>query len=466
MATRIEKDTLGPVEVPAEAYYGAQTARAVKNFPVSGLRASPALVEAYAQVKRAAALANKDAGALAAELSGAIVKACDEILEGKLRDQFVVDVFQAGAGTSFNMNLNEVLANRANEILGGKKGEYKPVNPNDHVNMAQSTNDTMPTAVHLACLRRARELGPGIDAMILAMDRKAEEFKDVLKGGRTHLQDAMPITMGQHFSACEATLRRAGSRVREAAEGLTALAIGGTAVGTGTNITKGYRKNVLKYLSEATGFNLTPPADARAAMRSAYPLLDVSCALRNFAVELSRIASDFRLMDSGPMTGIGEMRMPPVQPGSSIMPGKVNPVMAECLNMICFQVIGHDQVIALGAEHGQFEINVFWPVISYNLLQALEILGSYLPHFAKECLDGIAVEREICAHYAETSPALATVLNPLIGYAKAAEIAKEAVKRKVSIRKLLKEKGFLADEEIERLFDPKNLTGALESADA
>ena len=465
-ATRTEKDTLGPVEVPADSYYGAQTARAVANFPVSGLRESPALVEAYVEVKKAAARANREAGALDERLAGAIIAACDEVIGGKLREQFVVDVFQAGAGTSFNMNVNEVLANRANELLGGKKGEYKPVNPNDHVNMAQSTNDTMPTAVHVASRRRVRELGAGLEALTASLARKAVEYKDLLKGGRTHLQDAMPITMGQHFASCAASVRKAGARVLAAGDGLAEVALGGTATGVGTNITKGYRKNSLRFLSEQTGMTFTPPEDPRAAMRSAYLLADVSAALRNLAVELSRIASDFRLMDSGPMTGIGEMRMPPVQPGSSIMPGKVNPVMAECLNMICFQVMGHDHVVALGAEHGQFEINVFWPVIAYNLLQALEILGNYLPHFAKNCVDGIQVEAEICAHYAETTPSLATVLNPMIGYAKAAEIAKEAVKRKMSIRKLLKEKALLSDAEIERLFDPKNLTGALDSPDA
>jgi aspartate ammonia-lyase len=466
-AVRIEKDTLGPIEVPADAYWGVQTQRAIRNFPVSGLRESPALVEAYVHIKRAAALANKEAGALDAKLSEAIVRACEEILEGKLRDQFVVDVFQAGAGTSFNMNVNEVIANRANELLGGKKGEYRPIHPNDHVNMAQSTNDTMPTAIHLACLRRLRELEPGIEALAGAFRRKAGEFQDVLKGGRTHLQDAMPITMGQHFAACADVVERAGKILtKEKAEGLLAVALGGTAVGTGTNITKGYRKNALRHLSEATGFPLRPPSDPRAAMRSAFPLAEVSAAMRNLAVELSRVANDLRLMDSGPMTGIGELRMPPVQPGSSIMPGKVNPVMAECLNMICFQLMGCDHVVALGAEHGQFEINVFWPVIAFNLIFGLEILGRYLPHFAKNCIEGIEVEREICARYAETSPALATVLNPLIGYAKAAEIAKEAVKRKVSIRVLLKEKGFLSDEEIEKLFDPRNLTGALDLADA
>jgi aspartate ammonia-lyase len=463
---RIEKDTLGPVEVPAHAYWGAQTQRAVRNFPVSGLRESPALVEAYAEVKRAAARANREAGALEPRLADAITAACEEILAGKLRDQFPVDVFQAGAGTSFNMNVNEVLANRANELLGGKKGEYKPLNPNDHVNMSQSTNDTMPTAVHVACLRRLRELKPGIDALVAAFERKAAATEDALKGGRTHLQDAMPITMGQHMRAAATSVRKAGAIVMKAAEGLREVALGGTAVGTGTNITKGYRKNALRHLSEATGFDLQPPEDPRHAMRSGFALMDVSGTLRALAIELSRVANDLRLMDSGPMTGIGELRMPPVQPGSSIMPGKVNPVMAECLNMICFQVIGHDHVVALGVEHGQFEINVFWPVIAYNMLQALEILGRYLPHFAKACIDGIEVEREICSHYAEISPSLATVLNPVIGYAKAAEIVKEAVKRKVTIRALLKEKNLLSDAEIARLFDAKNLTGALDSPEA
>ncbi len=464
---RIEKDTLGPVEVPEDAYWGAQTQRAICNFPVSGLRESPALVEAYVHIKRAAALANRDSGKLRPEIADAIVRAADEILvEGRFRDQFPVDVFQAGAGTSFNMNVNEVLANRACELLGKRKGDVGTVHPNDHVNMSQSTNDTFPTATHLACLRRARELAPGVDALAASFERKGEEWKDLLKAGRTHLQDAMPITLGQQMRSYAESIRKAGDAVRSAADGLREVALGGTAVGTGTNITPGYRRRVLRYLSEATGFELRAPADPRHAMRSAFALQHYSAALRGLAIELSRIASDLRLMDSGPMTGMAELRMPPVQPGSSIMPGKVNPVMAECLNMICFQVMGHDHVVAIAAEHGQFEINVFWPVIAYNLLQATEILARYLPHFAKECVEGMVAEKERCAFYAETTPALATVLNPLIGYARAAEIAKEAVARRVSVRTLLKEKGFLSDQEIERLFDPRALTGALDSPDA
>lgn len=455
---RIEKDSLGTKEVPAQAYYGIQTARAIENFPVSGLKAHPRFVEAYVLLKKAAALANMRMGILKPEIGNAIVKAADEILEGRLRDQFVVDVFQAGAGTSHNMNTNEVLANRAIEILGGVQGDYSKVHPNDHVNMGQSTNDTFPTAMRLAALLLLRELFPILEALQESFKRKAQEFDRILKSGRTHLQDAVPVRLGQEFAAYAVTIGKTTERIKMSSQSLEELGIGGSATGTGLNTHPDYRKEIVKILREMTGLNLRNSPDMREAMQSNFPIADVSSALRLFALEMTRIANDLRLLSSGPTTGFAEIDLPPVQPGSSIMPGKVNPVMAEMLNMVMFQVIGNDLTIAMAVQAGQLELNVMMPVMIFNLLQSIEILKNSLKVFKERCVDGIMANPERCQHYAERSLGLATALNPYIGYSAAAEIAKEAFRTGRSIMELVREKKLLPEEEITKILDPYAMT--------
>ncbi|NIQ37665.1 MAG: aspartate ammonia-lyase [Proteobacteria bacterium] len=457
MKMRKERDSLGEMHVPSAAYYGIQTRRATENFPVSGRRAHPLFVKAYAMIKQAASLTLQDLGRLDELRSKAIVAACDEILEGKLADQFVVDVFQAGAGTSFNMNVNEVVANRALEILGRSKGDYKFLSPNDHVNMAQSTNDTFPTAMHLAALMLCQELEPNLKRLERALHQKGKEFHGVIKSGRTHLQDAVPVRLGDEFAAYGRAVGRATRQIKEQAKDLEELAIGGTAVGTGLNAPPGYREGVVRRLGETTGFRLREAADLREAMQSRLAISSLSGALRGLALELIRIANDLRLLSSGPTTGLAEIRLPPVQPGSSIMPGKVNPVILECLNMIAFQIVGNDLTIAMAAQAGQMELNVMMPVMIHNLLESMEILKNFLPPLVERCIEGIGVNTERCRSYLEKNPALATTLNPRIGYLKAAEVAKESIKRGVSIRELTKEKGLLSDEEVDAILDPSVL---------
>ncbi len=456
---RIERDTLGEVEVPAGAYYGAQTQRAVDNFKVSSLRLQPDFVRAQAIIKRAAAMANADADKLNKDISRAIIEATDEILDGKFADQFVVDVFQAGAGTSQNMNINEVLANRANEILGGKIGEYKPIHPNDHVNMSQSTNDTIHAAIHIAAYIAIRKrLLPAIDKLEKALQVKAEEFDNVLKTGRTHLQDAVPIRLGQEFGAYASMMRNSYERINRSSESLRELAIGGTAVGTGLNAAPDYKANVTKYISEATGYKFTVAANMFEAMQSFDSVVDVTGALRVLATGLKKIADDFRLLSSGPRAGLAEIQLPAVQPGSSIMPGKVNPVMAEMLNMVCFQVMGCDTTIVQAAQAGQLELNVMMPVIAYNLLLEIEILAGGIESFVNRGVVGIKANIETCRRYAERSSALATALNPVIGYNKAAEIAKEALRKDVTIRELVSSKNIIDENKLADLLDIRKMT--------
>jgi aspartate ammonia-lyase len=457
---RIERDTLGEVRVPADALYGAQTQRAVENYPVSGLREHPSFIRAFILLKKAAALANRELGALEPELADAIGTACDRILrDDAMRAHFVVDVFQAGAGTSFNMNCNEVIANVANLTLGGALGEYKPVHPNDHVNMAQSTNDVFPTAIRLAALFLLNELFPPLDGLGAALAAKGEELADVIKSGRTHLQDAVPVTMGQEFAAYAAAVRRATRLLRDAAGELNVLGIGGTATGTGINTPRGYRFAVVNHLRRLTELDLAPAGDLREAMQSQLPVAAVSAALRNLALELTRITNDLRLLASGPHTGLAEITLPSVQPGSSIMPGKVNPSMLECMNQICFHVLGADAAIAYAVQAGQLELNVMMPLMAFELCFSLDILKNYLPVFIEKCVRGIDADRARCEAYYVSSPALATALNPLIGYARAAEIAKEAAKSGTPIPDLLREKKLLSDEEIARIFTPEFLAG-------
>jgi aspartate ammonia-lyase len=458
---RIEKDTLGEVRVPDDALYGAQTQRAVENYPISGLREHPLFIRAFILLKRAAALANLELGAIDETPANAIIAACDRVLRDfeRFRPHFVVDVFQAGAGTSFNMNCNEVLANLANLSLGGKLGQYKPINANDHVNMSQSTNDVFPTAIRIAALLLMNRLGPQLDALGEALDEKGNEFADVIKSGRTHLADAVPVTLGQEMKAYAAAMQRATRLLRDAADELRVLGIGGTATGTGINTPIGYRFAVVRHLSESTGLELHPTDDLREAMQSQLPVVAVSSALRNLALELTRITNDLRLLASGPLTGLAEINLPAVQPGSSIMPGKVNPSMLECMNQLLFHIIGADTAIAYASQAGQLELNVMMPLMAFELTFSMEILKNFLPVFIEKCIRGIGANRERSEAYYVSSPSLATALNPIIGYAAAAELAKESARTGKRIPDLLREKNLLPEEKIAEIFTPEFLAG-------
>jgi len=456
--TRIERDPLGELPVPVAALYGVQTERARQNFPISGLAPRPAFVDAMVWIKKAAALTHKETKRLDAKLADAIVRAADEVLGGQHRDQFVVDPYQAGAGTSHNMNVNEVLANRANELLGGKRGEYKPVHPNDHVNMAQSTNDTIPTAIRLAALATLARLEAGLTRLAQAFLAKGREFDGIVKSGRTHLQDATPIRLGQELTAYGHTIERNLERLRRAAEDLRDLGIGGTAVGTGLNAEPAYPALMVKHLGALTGLTVRVGSDRVQLMQSMGDAAALSAALRTCAVDLNRIANDLRLLSSGPRTGLNEILLPAVQPGSSIMPGKVNPSMAEMVNMVCYQVIGNDLAIATAAEAGQLELNVMMPLIAHNLVFSIEILASASRVFAERCIEGIQADAQQCAYWLERSPALVTALAPKIGYAEAAKLAKEAVAKNVTVRQLVTEKGVLKGKELDEVLDLMAMT--------
>lgn len=456
---RTEKDTMGEVRVPINAYYGAQTQRAVDNFPVSGLRLQPAFVRAQAIVKRAAAMANMAAGKLEIDHGKAIVKAADEVIDGKYQDQFVVDVYQAGAGTSQNMNINEVLANRANEILGGDLGRYIPVLPNDHVNMGQSTNDTIPTAIHISVSEVTRNsLLPVLENLKEELSRKAESFDDVIKSGRTHLQDAVPIRLGQEFGAYARMIALGKERIENALGELQELCIGGSAVGTGLNTDPDYRRRVVEEIIKFTGQKFKPAANTFEAMQSMDKLVAFSGALRTLATSLTKIADDLRLLSSGPTTGLAEIKLPPMQPGSSIMPGKVNPVLAEMMNMVCYQVFGCDTTILHAARSGQLELNVMMPVIGYNMLFAIDILANGIDAFTTKCIAGIEANREICLSYVEHNPALATALNLQIGYQRAAELAKRSVEENIPIRQLVLEEKLIDEEKLSKILDIHKMT--------
>lgn len=455
---RDEKDPLGTLKVPASALYGVQTLRAVQNFPISGIRPLWAFVIATVRIKKAAAMTHLETGRIASNLGNAIIRAADEVLEGRHHEHFVVDVYQAGAGTSHNMNTNEVLANRANELLGGARGTYSPVHPNDHVNMAQSTNDVIPTAIRLACLA---ELGGLVGAYTSLRDEllaKGEEFDDVLKSGRTHLQDAMPIRLGQEFRAYGRTIDRCIRRVEEAADYLRDLGIGGSAVGTGVTVEPEYPDLMRRHLSEISGLDLRAGEDRIQLMQSMGDVAAFSASLRGLALDLSKIASDLRLMASGPRTGFDEIRLPAVQPGSSIMPGKVNPSIPEMVNQVCFQVIGNDTCVAISAEHGQLELNVMMPVIAYNVLMSMQILTNAATSLAVRTIHGIEANREQCEYWLERSAALATALAPQIGYARAAEISKQSVKENTLIRELVRRERVIPDEEIDAVLDMRKMT--------
>jgi aspartate ammonia-lyase len=458
MATRLEKDTMGEVEVPADAYYGAQTQRAVTNFPISGLKPHQALVRSTIRIKKCAARANMETGRLNAELGQAIVKASDQALSGEFADQFVVDPFQAGAGTSHNMNVNEVLANRANEILGGKLGDYSKVNPNDHVNMAQSTNDVFPTAMRLAALELAAKVNGELDGLAATLRLKAQEFDGILKSGRTHLQDAVPIRLGQEFAAYAGAIENNRAGIERSLPGLRELGIGGTAVGTGLNAEESFIDLIVQGLARETGLDLFRSQNLIERMQNMDPFVALSSALKGTAINLIRIANDLRLLSSGPRTGIAEINLPPMQPGSSIMPGKVNPVMAEVTDMVCFQVMGCDLTVSLAAQAGQLELNVMMPVIAYNTLFSMEILKNCVRQFTHLCVAGISANEERCRSYLDQSVGLATVLAPSIGYAAAAEVAKESAKSGKSIRQVILERGILSEQELDEVLAPFPLT--------
>lgn len=455
---REEKDSLGTVRVPEDAYWGAQTQRAVENFPISGYRLQPWMIWSMATIKKAAALTHRETGRLAPELADAIAAAADEVLAGELDDHFVVDAFQAGAGTSFNMNVNEVIANRANEALGGTRGSYVPVNPNDHVNMAQSTNDAFPTAMRLAAIRAVGELDPVLRACVATLTRKAEEFWPVVKAGRTHLQDAMPVRLGQEFRAYADNVERGRLRVLAAAEALHELNIGGTAVGSGVNAERAYQARVVSHLARLTGWPLSPGRNLFALMQSLSDFAHVSGALRALALDLGKIANDLRLMASGPSTGLGELALPAVQPGSSIMPGKVNPSMLEMLNQVCYRVLGNDAGLAAAAEAGQLELNVMMPMVAFNLLESVQILKNAVAAVDERCLGGIRANGERANALVEKSAALATSLTDYVGYLKAAEVAKEVVASGRSLRDVVLERGLLDATTLDRVLDYARMT--------
>jgi aspartate ammonia-lyase len=458
MHYRTERDPLGERQVPADAYWGVQTARAVENFPISGLRAAPELVTATVLVKKAAAAANAALGRLEAPVAAAIQQAADDVLAGGLRDQFVVDVYQAGAGTSHNMNANEVLANRAAEILGEAKGAYTRVHPNDHVNMGQSTNDVFPTATRLALLIVATPLVDEARALARSLARKSDEFAAVIKTGRTHLQDAVPITLGQEFSGFTACVERGADDVEVAARQLAELNIGATAVGTGLNAGEDFRRAVVENLARYTGIRVQPARNLFRVTQSMGDVLAFSGAMRRLAIELTKIASDLRLLSMGPRAGLSEITLPAVQPGSSIMPGKVNPSIPEMVNQVCYQVIGCDATVAVAAEAGQLELNVMMPVIAWNALHAATILRTAMTALRQRCVDGIAADAARARELLERSTATATALSPYIGYAATAEIAKESVKSGRPIRELVLERGLLDAKRLDEILSVEAMT--------
>jgi aspartate ammonia-lyase len=455
---RLEKDSLGDVKVPADAYWGAQTQRAIDNFQISGYTAHPAFITASIEIKKAACITNRDLGLIPHEHADAIIAACDEIISGKFRGQFVVDVFQAGAGTSHNMNCNEVIANRANEILGFQKGDYKPVHPNDTVNMSQSTNDFIPTAIRLAGLHLTRELIPVMRTLKNTLDKKAAEFDTIVKSARTHLQDAVPIRLGQEFSGYAMTVVRHIDWINGAADELLEIGLGGSAAGTGLNCHTDYRVNVAADIAKLTGFEIRPARNYFEAMQSTAPFAKLSSAIALFVLDLSRFANDLRLLASGPKTGLAEIMLPARQPGSSIMPGKVNPVMAEMTNMACFAVIGNDQAIQWASHAGQLELNVMMPLIAFKLPESLTILTRTVDSLTKLCVDGIEADKERCRFYAESSAAVVTALNPILGYMKAAEVVKKSYAQDRTVREVLLSEKLVDPQKLDEILDLIKLT--------
>ena len=456
---RIESDSMGDRQILSSAYYGIQTLRATENFAISGIKPLPTYVDACIIIKKATAIVNGELDCIPQDVSQAIVQAADEVLAGKFREQFVVDVYQAGAGTSHHMNVNEVLANRALEILGDEKGNYKRVSPNDHVNYGQSTNDVIPTAIRIGgILALSKTLYPALDNAINALEEKSTEFKDIVKSGRTHLQDAVPVRLGDTFAAWAQILKDHRNRINAACLDLMVLGLGGSAAGTGLNTHPRYRVSVIKIISGLVNSPLKEATHLMAAMQSMAPFVNVSGALRNLAQDLVKISHDLRLMDSGPNTGFKEIQLPPVQPGSSIMPGKYNPVMAEMTSMVCFQVMGYDTAINYAAQAGQLELNVMMPLIAYDFIHSIEILGNTVQGLTERCIKGITALPERCSAYAEASLALVTALNPHIGYLHAAAIAKESIETGKSLRQIVLEKQLMNEEELANVLNLEQMS--------
>ncbi len=456
---RIDKDSLGDVQVPINAYYGPFTVRAASQYKVTGERTHQNVIKAFVMIKKSAALANRDLGVLDNEKADAIAKASDEILGGGLLDQFMIDAINSGAGTAVNMNTNEVIANRALEILGRKKGDYETLNPNDHVNMSQSSNDTFPTAMHVAILLNMREAKAALTGLLASFKKKEDEFMNVIKIGRTHLMDALPVTLGNEFSAFAFSIKMGIEKIDQSSLELEYVALGGTAVGTEANTPAGYKELVIKYLAELSGLNLKPSKNMFYSLQSKFEVAMCSSVLRNIAIELTKISNDIRLMASGPVAGLAEIMIPAVHAGSSIMPGKVNPSLSECLNMICFNIIGNDVSVAMAAQAGQFELNVMLPGMVKCVLDSSDMLKNFVPIFGKNLIEGIKANEHRLKSYVEKSPILVTLLNPHIGYMKAAELYKEALATNKSIKELVLEKGLMSKEELDKALSKENILG-------
>ena len=451
MKNRTDHDSLGSVKIPSNAYYGPFTGRAIKQYHVTGKTAHPNLIKSFVMIKRSAAIANMKTQAINRKQALAIVKACDSVLKGKAQDQFVVDMINSGAGTAFNMNTNEVISNVALRVLGKRQGQYQFLHPNDHVNMSQSSNDTYPTAMHMAILFSLENLIPQIEKLIKSLERKAKKFSKFKKLGRTHLMDALPVTLGDEFGAYATSLTNAKDSIINSKKQLEQVALGGTAVGTGANTPRGYRKIVISELSRISKLNLKPEKDMQYSLQSKFPVTNTSSALKNFAIELGKISNDIRLMASGPIAGLGELGIPAVHAGSSIMPGKVNPSLAECMNMICFSVIGNDTTVSFSANAGQFELNVMLPGMLKAVLDSTDMLTNFLPIFSSNLIDGLSANQLKLRENIENSPVIVTLLTPKIGYQKSAELFKESLKTGKTIRELVVSKKLLTNKEVNSL---------------
>ena len=451
MKYRSDKDSLGTVKIPSDVYYGPFTGRAIKQYQVTGQKPHPYLIKSFVMIKRSATIANMKTKTLDRQQTSTIIKACDKILAGKYQDQFVVDMINSGAGTAFNMNTNEVVANVALKIMHKGLGQYKYLHPNDHVNMSQSSNDTFPTAMHVAILFAVRDMMPAIDKLIKSLGRKAKQFSSYKKVGRTHLMDALPVTLGSEFEAYTTALTVARDGIMSAKKELEKVALGGTAVGTGANTPKGYRNIAIRELSKISKLSLSPQRDMQYALQSRYAVTNMSSALKNYAVELGKIASDIRLMASGPVAGLSELGIPAVHAGSSIMPGKVNPSLAECMNMICFAIIGNDTTVTVAAQAGQFELNVMLPVMLKAVLDSTDMLTNFLPIFSANLIDGLTADKKKLQANIEKSPVIVTLLAPKIGYQKSAELFKESMKTGKTIRELVISKKLMTKKQVDSL---------------
>jgi len=448
---RTDIDSLGPVKIPIDAYYGPFTGRAIKQYNVTGNPSHRNLIKSLVMIKRSAAVANMKTKAINRKQGTAIVKACDKILAGKYIDQFLVDMINSGAGTAFNMNSNEVITNVALKGLGKKQGQYKFLHPNDHVNMSQSSNDTYPTAMHMAILFSFGEMLPAIDKLIKSINRKAKQFSKYKKLGRTHLMDALPVTLGSEFTAYATSLTNAKNQIIASQKELEQVALGGTAVGTGANTPRGYKKIVITELSKISKLSLKPQKDMQYSLQSKFPVANASSALKNFAIELGKIANDIRLMASGPIAGLAELGIPAVHAGSSIMPGKVNPSLAECMNMICFSVMGNDTTVSFAAQAGQFELNIMLPGMLKAVLDSTDMLTNFLPIFSANLIDGLTANQIRLRENIENSPVIVTLLTPKIGYLKSADLFKESLNTGKTIRELVVSKKLMTNKEVSAL---------------